>query len=365
MKRSHIFASLCISIAALATGCSNIPVDPITPIIDRPDSNIVSGKVTLSIDVLPQNVILMIGGSVQLTAMITVHRDPLSKDTNVKNFVLKDSSVTWSIVSGGGNITAKGFYSAPLTIAGMSETILVKARSNADVNTSALVTITVRKPNLMPLSLGSYWVYENYPLDTLTGLHIDAQMYVDSTVVMGTVLQGGMVTSMAISYKNGIPHDTVYYTTDNGEVWAYTKLNDNLSITPLDRIWIKVLDANSTQWIAYDSTLSNTAVIVNGQPGVLNGRITLVCARAGVDSIECAAGKFNAQKYIITYTVNVVISVNGINIPVQYSQPSTQWYADNVGMVRSLTDLFQVVNPFGGSLKRTSHEALLTKFELK
>lgn len=373
MKRSQIILAFSAVISAalfFVAGCTNVPVDPATPIVPvggKKDSTTTSTKngITIKVEATPSAATLILGEQLQLSARVTALKDTTATDSLTKNYVLTDSSVTWSIMSGDGSITAKGLYTAPASIPGVTHTVMVKARSNADVKAYAVVTISVRKPNLMPMSIGSYWVYENYPLDTLTNQRIISRKSLDSTLVMGQVLQGGRLSSMVLTYRNAIPHDTVYYYNDNGIIWAYTRLNDNLSTSPLQRQWIKVLDPNATQWVAYDSTLMNVPVTVNNQPALLSGRLTLVCNRGKVDSVTAPAGTFAAQDYTITFTVNMILRVNGIDIPIQYSVPAHQWYSDNVGLVRSMTELFQVVNPFGGALRRSSEESVLSSYSLK
>ncbi|MBL7999064.1 MAG: hypothetical protein JNL32_10550 [Candidatus Kapabacteria bacterium] len=364
MKRVTLSLTGCIMVLAMLSGCSNVPVDPALPIITPPKDTVRKNGITISVEAQPASATLMLGEQRRLAARMVVTKDTTVTDSATKNFVLRDSSVTWTIISGDGSITASGLYTAPASIAGLTATVIVQARSNAEMKATATVTLTIRKPNLMPLAIGSYWTYETYPVDSLTGQRITSQKQIDSTMVVGSVLQGGRLTNMAINYRNGRPRDTVYYNIQNGVVWAYTKLSDNLSASQLQRQWLKVLDPNSQQWTAYDSTLQNVPVTINGQQGTMSGRLTLVCNRSTADSITTGAGVFNAQKYVCTFTVNMLLTVGGVTIPVQYSVPTTQWYADNTGLVRTISELFQVVNPFGGSLRKSSEESVLLRYAL-
>lgn len=356
---------LCLALAVAITGCSNIPVDPVNlPFVPPKDTTTKKAGVTISVETSLSSAQVMLGESIQLNAVTRAHKDTTATDSITKSFVLRDSSVLWSIVSGDGSITSSGLYTAPVSIPGTTSQVVIKARSNYDVNASSVVTITVRKPNLLPLSLGAYWVYEQYPLDTITMQRITSRKSIDSVLVVGSVLQGGRVTSMALTYRNGTPKDTTYYSTENGSVFAYTRISDNLGTSPMQRQWIKVLDPNASQWVAYDSTFANIPIVFNGQQGIMNGRLTMTCNRGTSDSISTATSKLSAQRYTVTITVNMMLTVNGINIPVQYTVPANEWYADNVGLVRSMSELFQVTGPFGGALRRTSEERVLLRYSL-
>jgi Abnormal spindle-like microcephaly-assoc'd, ASPM-SPD-2-Hydin len=87
----------------------------------------VNGSDAVTVRLAPSTTGITTNASVQLTASV-------SSTSN--------TDVTWSIVSGGGTVTANGLYIAP----GTAGTATVKATSMADVRASALAVITVSEP---------------------------------------------------------------------------------------------------------------------------------------------------------------------------------------------------------------------------
>ncbi|MFN8365604.1 MAG: hypothetical protein U0Y96_00015 [Candidatus Kapaibacterium sp.] len=364
MKRVHLFAILTLLLIKIV-GCANAPVDPISPII--PSGNDTLNKkngVKLSVEISPRGSTIMVGESIMLSSKATVTKDTnlVKTDSTVKNYKLTDSTVTWSIESGVGSITYNGMYYAPASITGTEAHVVVKAVLNADLTVVDRTTITITKPNLYPLILGSNWVYDVYPIDTLTGQRITARKSTDSSAIVGNVYQDGKLTSMMINYRNGIALDTNYFYINNTDVYVYTRVQDLVATTNIKRQWIKLIDNNNNNWVAFDTTLSNAPVTINGQSGVISGRLTIQCAKGKTDSVDIAKGKVNAQRFTYTYSVNMIITVNNINIPVQYTIPTDEWFADNVGSVRSMKGLYQVFSMFGGLLKKSEEERVLVSY---
>jgi len=364
MKRVYLFAILTLVLFKII-GCTNVPVDPISPIITGGNDSLTKKNgVKITIEIQPRGANLMLGEKLALTSKATVTKDSVlaKTDSTVKNFMLTDSSVTWSIESGVGSISYNGMYYAPASIIGSVEYVTVKAVLNVNSTVVDRTTITITKPNLYPIMLGSSWVYDVFPIDTLTGQRITSRKSIDSGAVVGTVYQDGKLTSMMINYRNGAPTDTNYFYVNNTDVYVYTRVQDLVATTSIKRQWLKLIDYNNNNWVAFDTTLSNAPVTINGQSGVMSGRLTIQCAKGNTDSVDISGKKVNAQKFTYTYTVNMIITVNNINIPVQYTIPTEEWFADNIGSVRSMKGLYQVFSMFGGLLKKSEEERILTSY---
>ncbi len=361
-----VYAVLSAIVMAIGLdSCTYTPVDPIVPVITNIDTNIKANQVTFTVDVPNTDLVVMQRKSVLLDAQVVMHKDTTSADSAVRNYVLKDSSILWSIVSGNGTISAAGMYTAPSVMTGTSETVIVSARPNVDPRLATTIHITVRKPNYQPVAYSTYWVRDHYPIDSLTGMRDESKKYSDSTVVQSTASVGGRQATVLVCYRNGLAVDSSYVINSNNTVYQYLPLNDKLSITALQSQWIKVIDPNEQTWIAYDTSFTNQSTSFNGQAAVLNGSIRIVNNLESADSITLNGNTYDVQKVTSVCTVNLILTVNGITVPLQYTRRSTQWVSDNYGTVRSIDEMVQALNQSCNCCIRTQTESVARSSSLR
>ncbi len=347
------------------SACTYTPVDPIVPVRATFDTNIKANQVNFSVSTESSELIVMQRRNRQLLASVHVHKDTTSADSAVRNYVLRDSAVLWSIVSGPGSITQSGLYSAPLSMAGTSAEVLVSARASVDPKKYSLIRIIVRKPNYQPVGASDYWVRDVYPIDSVSGLRDETKVMRDSVFIAGTQSIDGRLATRIVRYRNAKPHDTTYVINDNNTVYHYVALNDKLNITALQSQWLKIIDPNMSSWTAYDTSFVNQTTTFNGQAAVLNGSIRIVNTLVDADSVQLNGLRYEVQKVQSLSTVDLVIVVNSITIPIRYSRSTTQWLSDNVGVLRSVEENVQAFNQSCNCCIKVSEESVLAGSNLR
>ncbi len=123
---------LLLAFLLISSGCTGLPgssghAGANASASSAANGNNVNDSAAVTVSLAPSTAGITTNGSVQLTPSV-------SHTSN--------TDVTWSVISGGGTVTANGLYIAP----GTAGTATVKATSMADVRASALAVITVREP---------------------------------------------------------------------------------------------------------------------------------------------------------------------------------------------------------------------------
>ncbi|RMG19937.1 MAG: hypothetical protein D6732_29330, partial [Methanobacteriota archaeon] len=169
----------------------------------------------ISVSVSPSSITLDSGGSQQFTATV---------------LGAEDTSVSWSIVSGVGNISPTGLYTAP-NVSSQS-TVTVRAVSNQDSSKSDTATITIN-PVVVSVSPGSAVIdsggsYQFTALvtgasDSTVSWSVDggsSNGTVDSSglYTAPTVLTQTLVTVRAVSNQNSVVSDTAQVTINAASV---------------------------------------------------------------------------------------------------------------------------------------------------
>lgn len=75
--------------------------------------------------------------------------------------------------------------------------------------------------------------------------------------------------------------------------------------------------------------------IAGGQQANATGTADFHLKALGTESVSVPAGTFDAMKIQIDTTINMQISAQGVNVPVNLTDTGTAWYAPGVGMVKS------------------------------
>lgn len=210
--------------------------------------------------------------------------------------------------------------------------------------------------NQFPLSIGNYWVYDAFPLDS-TGAPAQSSEYFDSTYVASTsvanvlTMQGVTVFNVNHVYSNNDPNTSEqYYTNSDG---IYNKFNglsgfsgNLLGINILDSLhldWMLYIDYNNSTWTSITPqtiTLSNIALPQVGNAD-LTFTFTMVGAKSTTKQFTIQGSNITAQGY--TSTIKITGSIKplslGRSIPIpEIDIVTNAYYASGIGLVYSKTD---------------------------
>lgn len=204
--------------------------------------------------------------------------------------------------------------------------------------------------DIMPLKTGSYYVYTNTRLDSLTGAPDLTSVTNDSMVVGTSSVKEGKTAFSFDVFRNNEKIRTDFYAKDGQTIWGYwqfippgIQLTDLInSILPQNRRWSKFADftANS-EWTIADTNLTGLSIPFSG----INIPTTAVITMKGkklTTGIETVNGvdfpkttKFELT-LSITPTVEFTIPPNPptkINLnPIIVNQYI--WVAENVGIIK-------------------------------
>lgn len=198
--------------------------------------------------------------------------------------------------------------------------------------------------NYFPTTVGSSWQYEYSEIDS-AGKDIGTpHQYTTSATRTVDTLGKTKAVIMTIS-PNGYSYPTVV---EGSSLWMFEKSFDfamgGVSAAPQ---WNKYADFTSqAQWNIYDTTITGAkdTLDINGTsvPVTIDGTLTIVGKNNGTETVT-VKGKTYTDCARITQTFNTTIKVKGsilglpLEIPITSTTTSTHWFADGVGMVKSIS----------------------------
>ena len=78
-------------------------------------------------------------------------------------------------------------------------------------------------------------------------------------------------------------------------------------------------------------------ILMRGVSANATGSVELSFSVVAQESVTVPAGTYDAMKVASTSTMKLRVNANGVELPVDVVATSTQWYAQNVGMVKTQT----------------------------
>ncbi len=168
--------------------------------------------------------------------------------------------------------------------------------------------------NNYPLSLGSYWIYERFNMDT-NG--VETTLYIDSTYISGDSIIHGDTFSVIV-----------------GDIFGPTDIN--------------VRRDSSRYLVDQFGTIfcSNTNFTDTLLSGSVPGHADFYYKMMPATTIVVPAGSFAACDYLGTVNITMV------GYPWDTSRNIHFYYADNVGLIRETTYFFSSPNYIGRKLLR-------------
>jgi hypothetical protein len=206
----------------------------------------------------------------------------------------------------------------------------------------------------LPITSGSYWVYNQYTIDSLNQRANPSIPTLDSTIITGTESK---LSKTATVFQNFInTNNTGYVKSSN---WYFYKENSNISVFSglinemigIDKLpvklpfavedkWLLVLDNQNTKWNVYTKQITNDSVTYNDIKGVFTGTLKIDAEKIGSESITVGSKSITTQKikYVITVTGNATISAFPIPLPVSLNGNFYFWFGEDVGLTKLLLE---------------------------
>lgn len=198
--------------------------------------------------------------------------------------------------------------------------------------------ITSSNDDLLPITNGSYWVYEKYELDTLNN-RITPYTCLDSNVITGTKSLLGQTASILSGFTNEsgsyVAKNDQYYYKSSEVLYTHSSWFDDLMSIGgqgfklpfnIDEQWFKIIDPISNNWQIFQKAFNKETF----QFGTVTGTLTINAVNKGYENVGSYT---NCLK--ITYPFTFVGSVNVYNqdIPLNITRNMHVWYSNGTGKV--------------------------------
>lgn len=190
--------------------------------------------------------------------------------------------------------------------------------------------------DFFPARIGSYWLYECYPID-IYGNIVTSAMRLDSVVLTNEFMENNNKILEFTVFNNNVPVDTHYYfKTDNSVFRLYD--NEISNISHLSGRWFKIGDFKSSEWHVYDTTLFNYALQHKDTIYESKADYTVNAYYEGDIIKETLRGNRVVKIYRHKFDSRFSFTMNDLFPPVQLSKINSTakhyWFAENIGIVR-------------------------------
>ncbi len=221
--------------------------------------------------------------------------------------------------------------------------------------------------NYLPLSSGSYWIYNRQTIDTATH-DFSGPVHVDSAYVMDSVSYHDKGTFRVVYVQlDSNRRDTTYLSKGtNGEIYTYLDFNvaQLKALAPTlvaPATWVKVKGSSSeSSWTSVDTTIANIPFTIPGLgPVTLTLKFKVSGATGTTKDITVAGKSYTATEYVLTFSIT---DTGGL---ASYTQKQHFWFVENVGIVQSRTDDAQMASLAGPLLKVNGTQSDCQRFSIK
>lgn len=236
--------------------------------------------------------------------------------------------------------------------------------------------------NFFPLTIGNYWVYENYQLDS-AGNKITASKAIDSMVIVKQEIEDVLTIKNAniseakhyYSYKDA-EDQKLYYTKDAlyqkfdqipglGATLFGVKISEYIPLS-----WVMLVDFKNQNW----TIIPQGNVKIADQTIPTAGRVdldlnyTLVGTKGGTKQFTINGKQYTGNEYKLAFKLsgNVILKdLFNAKVPIsEITFPTSMYFVDGVGMVYTKTDGVNI-NIAGVANQRVDgNESILVRFNV-
>lgn len=193
-----------------------------------------------------------------------------------------------------------------------------------------------------PTTIGSFWKYVEYDIDSLGVKVPETEDTVSSTIVGTQMINGKNATIFLNRYSKEATTDTTFLAYENEKVYTFLSAFDNEFI-PIGESsqWIVISDFNASQWtILNDTTLQQVDLRGIGKMTPTVG----INGRKGSKGEMVVKGKaVQSQEFIITFKLNIKLEIPNVPVPVNLKFDVVQhiWYGLGIGVIKRRLDPFK------------------------
>lgn len=229
--------------------------------------------------------------------------------------------------------------------------------------------------DLLPLTIGSYWIYNDYELDTLNQRTNEESPQIDSTAITGTEEKLSKLATVYTTYiyNNGEydkSHDEFYYM-ENENIYTHSDLVKHyleaveLPIEiPFDiqDQWMLFINPNADKWDVYEQLFDNDSLEILTYSFVYSGSLVVTGEKAGQEELTVNGEKLQTYKYTLKFKFDVSGTMQTVPGELNFELKVHFWYANNIGKVRQLVESMIVDIPFLAEREVMGNELMLKNY---
>lgn len=187
---------------------------------------------------------------------------------------------------------------------------------------------------LLPIKVGATWNYQlTGPISdtfTRTILSVDSSGFTDQDTFGRGVIRSGKWNCdhgdlIALDPDSSGP--SAYVNTTRAAGQFHTTANEGVTLPAgitIGNPWTQTVTIEGTETI-------------NGRETPAKNNTATTCQAIGVESITVPAGTFSATRLDCQIKIEITVTALGVEVPAHLSMTTSNWYAPNVGWVKSLT----------------------------
>jgi len=186
---------------------------------------------------------------------------------------------------------------------------------------------------LLPIKAGASWTYKiTGPVpDTFTRaiLAVNADGFTDKDS-----FGSGVTRESQWKCENG---NLIALNPDNGTSSSINAEGVSLDFqtVELTGVTLPAVMNPGDSWSQFIS-LAGTETI-NDQVIPATNQTTTSCTAVGVESVTVEAGTFDAMRFDCQTVINILITMNGSDIPATLNLNSSNWHAENIGLIKTVS----------------------------
>lgn len=228
---------------------------------------------------------------------------------------------------------------------------------------------------LLPMSIGNYWIYDTYTLDSMNRRTTDPPGK-DSVVITSKVeklgKEGYTFTTYSLdslgNYQKG--SETIYRT-EEGKLYAHSGIiTDMLKRFPfelpvqIDEQWLMLVDPDDDFWRIYELEIPETSIpLIQGL--TIKGKIEIYGSKENIENITVANNNYNCQGYLIRQYFKGTIKFATYSFPIEFERKSYNWFANDYGLFHTINKSFEIPIPMTtNSMKFEGSDVIINHFNI-
>ncbi len=225
------------------------------------------------------------------------------------------------------------------------------------------------KDSILPVTLGSYWIYENYNLDESYN-RLNKFTGLDSSIISGTTVKLGKNASVMTKYtqnRTGVyeKEDDDFYYIDGSKLYVHTDYIKNMmsimsSIFQIDEKWLLIANENDEDWTVLEQDIDTFPLIATK----IWGHLTMRDTKGGTVTLAVNGKDYTAQEYTLDVDFEGKVLYLKTEIEKSYKVKIHLWFAKGVGLIKSIVYM-PAVSLGNYSMAQSITESYLKNFRIK